>query len=81
MRKRREGERDEEGKGGKEKDKEYYIYLFQVNFMSSQMVSSTTKQAMAAAQDDMKLLEEKARAVSEETKRDKTKTKTMSFVK
>lgn len=73
--------REEEGKGGKEKDKEYYIYLFQVNFMSSQMVSSTTKQAMAAAQDDMKLLEEKARAVSEETKRDKAKTKTMSFVK
>ena len=51
--------------------------------MSSQMMANTAKTAMTAGggQDDMKVLEEKARAMNEETKKDKTKMKTMSFVK
>lgn len=46
--------------------------------MSSQMLAAASKEGMAG-QDDMKLLEQKARALAEETKRDKGKS--MSFVK
>lgn len=53
----------------------------QVNFMSAQMVTAASKDINVSGEslDEMKLLEEEARKMSEETEKDKPKT--MKFVK
>ena len=57
------------------------FYLYQVNFMSAQMVTAASKDINVSGEslDEMKLLEEEARKMSEETEKDKPKT--MKFVK
>ena len=59
------------------------ILLVQVNFMSAQMLAAASKEVEVSGEslDEMRLLEEQARKIAEEAKRDEPQKKAMTFVK
>ena len=58
-------------------------FHWQVNFMSAQMLAAASKDVEVSGEslDEMKLLEEQARKIAEEAKKDQPQKKSMAFVK